>query len=245
MPRCGLVHTRLAILDLSQAGHQPLSTTDGRYTIVFNGEIYNFRELRKRLAAHGINFRSESDTEVLLHLYVELGPGGLAELRGMFAFAIWDQRERSCFLARDPLGIKPLYYAQTPIGMIFASEVRAVLASGLVSRKLDAHSVCGFFQTGTVPEPATLVESVYALPAGASLLWKSRSPVLDHYWTINLKPAGPSRRMPSISPEAVLDSVRHHFVSDVPVGVFLSAASTRQLSSPCPEQLDRTADLLD
>jgi len=131
-----LAHTRLSILDLSTAGHQPMSTPDGRYWITFNGEIYNFQALRSQLQCEGIPFHSNTDTEVILRLYERDGIDCLKHLRGMFAFAIWDNSEKTAFLARDPLGIKPLYYWQSGTTLVFASELRTVLASGLPSKKL-------------------------------------------------------------------------------------------------------------
>jgi len=220
---CGLAHTRLAILDLSPAGHQPMTTPDGRFTIVFNGEIYNFLELRQQLMADGVSFQSQTDTEVILRLYERRGGDCVEPLRGMFAFAVWDEREKTCFLARDPLGIKPLYIAQPAGDLIFASELRALMASGLVAKQLDAASVFGFFQAGTVPEPGTLVRGVRMLAAGSSLLWKNGETTSRRYWHINFGGRGiaPGKAATHVR-KALLDSVRRHFVSDVPVGVFLS-----------------------
>lgn len=132
-----LAHARLSILDLGPAGHQPMSTPDGRFTIVFNGEIYNFQELRRELEARGTVFRSNSDTEVILRSFEMHGSACVEKLRGMFAFALWDERERSCLIARDSFGIKPLYLAVSAGRLVFASEVRALLASGLVPCDLD------------------------------------------------------------------------------------------------------------
>jgi asparagine synthase (glutamine-hydrolysing) len=220
---CGFVHTRLAIIDLSPAGHQPMATPDGRFTIVFNGEIYNFRELRQQLVADGASFQSHSDTEVILRLYERHSEDCVERLRGMFAFAIWDEREKTCFLARDPLGIKPLYFAQFAGCLIFASELRALLASGLVAKQLDPASVFGFFQTGSVPEPGTLIRGVRLLPAGSSLLWTNGETTPRSHWRIDFagRAGAGANGTPQVR-EALLDSVRRHFVSDVPVGVFLS-----------------------
>src|SRR5437588_4926028 len=132
----GLTSTRLAIQDLSSAGHQPMTSNDGRYTIVFNGEIYNFKQLSAELETEGETFNSGSDTEVILKMYARYGPDCVREFEGMFAIAIWDEREQTCFLSRGPLGIKPLYYSENRGTLIFASEMRALLNSGLVPRKL-------------------------------------------------------------------------------------------------------------
>ncbi|MBM4259528.1 MAG: asparagine synthetase B, partial [Deltaproteobacteria bacterium] len=179
-----LAHARLSIIDLSPAGHQPMSTPDGRLTIVFNGEIYNHRGLRTGLEARGVAFRSNSDTEVILRAYEAYGTECVAKLRGMFAFALWDERERSCLFARDAFGIKPLYLAERDGRLVFASEVRALIASGLVSRELDPVGVHGYFRTGSVPEPRTLLKDVRCLPAGHWARWRAGRLDARRYWTL-------------------------------------------------------------
>jgi asparagine synthase (glutamine-hydrolysing) len=218
-----LAHTRLSILDLSSAGHQPMSTPDGRYWITFNGEIYNFQQLRRDLIAQGEKFNSQTDTEVILKLYQRLGNVCVQYLRGMFAFAIWDDVEKTCFLARDPLGIKPLYYWQSGSTLIFASELRAVLASGLPAVNLSMEGLYGYLISGSVPEPHTLIAGVHCLNAGHYLHWQAGQLTQKQYWqvdftqeTISLEQAREKARA------ALIDSIKHHFVSDVPVGVFLS-----------------------
>jgi len=232
--RCaGLASTRLAILDLSTAGHQPMRSADGRFTLSFNGEIYNFQELRDELQKEGAVFRSHTDTEVILQLYERLGSECVGRLRGMFAFAIWDDREKTAFLARDPLGIKPLYcYHKVGDGLFaFASELRPLLSSGLVPRRLNQRGLCGYFRNGTVPEPETLIEGVRCLGAGSWLLWKAGKITEEKFWTLRLgsSAAETSEADPveeadavSVARAALLDSLSHHFVSDVPVGLFLS-----------------------
>jgi asparagine synthase (glutamine-hydrolysing) len=226
--RAGVTATRLAILDLSPAGHQPMASADGRYIIVFNGEIYNFRELRAELVSRDAQFQSHSDTEVILKLYVDLGAGCVSKLRGMFAFAIWDAKERTCFLARDPLGIKPLYYfydQQNGI-FLFGSELKPLLRTGLVPKKLCSRGLFGFFRTGSVPEPYTLIEDVRCLEAGSTILWRDGEIIHNRYWRLDFAAAKQASWSESeavaITREALLDSVAHHFVSDVPVGIFLS-----------------------
>lgn len=224
----GLTATRLAILDLSPAGHQPMSSADGRYIIVFNGEIYNFRDLRAELVSRGAQFQSHSDTEVVLKLYVDLGVDCVSKLRGMFSFAIWDAKEKTCFLARDPLGIKPLYYfcdAQRG-SFLFASELKPLLRTGLAPKNLCARGLFGFFRSGSVPEPYTLIDNARCVEAGSTIIWRDGNLTCSPYWQLDFK------RNPEISRsaseavtatrEALLDSVAHHFVSDVPVGIFLS-----------------------
>src|ERR1019366_8201303 len=161
-----LGHRRLAILDLDARSNQPMITIDGNYSIVFNGEIYNFCELRRELQANGVVFRTTSDTEVLLALFAREGERMLPRLRGMFAFAIWDARSRELFLARDPYGIKPLFYAQTNDGVVFASQVKAILAARLVSAATEPAGVAGFYLWGSVPEPWTMYRDVFSLPCG-------------------------------------------------------------------------------
>src|SRR5688500_9168970 len=217
--RVALAHNRLAILDLSAAGAQPM-VRDDRYRITYNGELYNFRELRRELEAEGISFRTQSDTEVILALYARHGVSMLRRLRGMYAFALWDERAGSLFLARDPLGIKPLYYSTAGGQLRFASQVKALVAGGAVSRQVDPAAVAGFLVWGSIPEPMTLLSQVRALPAGHSLLVENGlcgAPV-RHY--------DPSHALAGETlplPEALADSVSAHLVSDVPVAVFLSA----------------------
>jgi asparagine synthase (glutamine-hydrolysing) len=217
-----LAHARLSILDLSPAGHQPMVSPDGRLAIVFNGEIYNFQELRATLQDRGVVFRSNSDTEVVLRAYEAYGAECVAKLRGMFAFALWDERERTCLLARDPFGIKPLYLAESAGRLVFASEVRALLASGLVARDLDPQGLHGYFRTGSVPEPHTLLRNVRCLEAGHLAVWRAGRLETKSFWTLRFTPettAAPAAV--AATRNALLDSVRHHFISDVPVGVFV------------------------
>lgn len=230
-----LGHRRLAILDLDARANQPMVSTDGRYTLVFNGEIYNFRELRSELEAEGVAFRTTSDTEVLLALYARENERMLPRLRGMFAFAIWDTQSRELFMARDPYGIKPLYYTCTKDGLfLFASQVKALLASGLVSAEREPAGLAGFYLWGSVPEPWTLYRYVFALPAGHWMRVRSgvsESPVCWHdirqHWRGQARiPSAASGRGSNQLQEqvrqAVTDSVRAHLVADVPVSVFLS-----------------------
>jgi len=229
----GFAHTRLAIIDLSSAGHQPMSTPDGRITVVFNGEIYNFRELRRELEAGGTQFSTNSDTEVILRLYERFGAGFVDQLRGMFAIALWDDRERRCLLARDPLGIKPLYVRLQNVAggcqLAFASEIRALVAGGLSAAELSPEGLVGFLRTGSVPEPLTILKGVECLPAGSLLIWQSGDVRRHGYWAFPASRASdPDSRVVEHTKvvrklrEALLDSVKAHHVSDVPVGIFLS-----------------------
>lgn len=220
----GLVSTRLAILDLSAAGYQPMSSADGRFQIAFNGEIYNYRALRADLEAAGERFSSHSDTEVILKMFARDGPDCVREFEGMFTFAIWDDREKRCFLARGPLGIKPLYYYEARGQLSFGSELRTVLESGLVPRRLSSAAAAGYLLFGAVPEPLTLVEEVRALGAGNYLVWQNGgSSRTTKYWDVQFgdDPIIPGEAV-ATTRDALSESVGRHLVSDVPVGVFLS-----------------------
>jgi asparagine synthase (glutamine-hydrolysing) len=228
--RVGFTHRRLAIIDLSERGAQPMNSADGTLTITFNGEIYNYKELKAELEAKGHRFRSDSDTEVLLRLYAERGPAMVEALRGMFAFGLWDGRTRQLLLARDPLGIKPLYYADDGWTVRFASQAKALLAGGAVSRDPDPAGIVGFHLLGSVPEPFTVWRDIRAVPAGATVLVDATGPHAPHVYYNVARSLGQragtgvgadaARRQLSA---AVHDSVRHHLVADVPVAVFLSA----------------------
>lgn len=230
--RVGLAHRRLAILDLTDRGAQPMASADGQLVVTFNGEVYNYRELRRSLEARGCVFRSDSDTEVLLHLYAERGTDMLSELRGMYAFGIWDARKRGCFLARDSYGIKPLYYADDGKSLRFASQVKALLAGGAIDTRPEPAGHAGFFLWGSVPEPWTLYKGIRCLPAGHSLWIDDRGVgrptphltierVFEH---ADQNPAKGSRAEAlDVVSMAIRDSIAAHQLSDVPVGVFLSA----------------------
>ncbi|MCC6212392.1 MAG: asparagine synthase (glutamine-hydrolyzing) [Burkholderiales bacterium] len=229
--RVGLGHRRLAIIDLSETGAQPMATADGRLTITYNGEIYNYRKLRRELEDKGYVFRSQSDTEVLLHLYADRGVAMVHALRGMFAFGIWDARERALFLARDPFGIKPLYYADDGSALRFASQVKALLKGGAVNAAPEPAGSTGFLLWGCVPEPFTLYREIRALPPGSTMIAQVGR-VREHvaYFSVREElaraqdEARPFRSQDrSALGEALLDAVQHHMVSDVPVGVFLSS----------------------
>src|SRR5512135_2364508 len=178
--RVGFTHRRLAIIDLSERGAQPMHSADGLLTITFNGEIYNYKELKAELEAKGCRFRSDSDTEVLLQLYADRGPSMVEALRGMFAFGLWDSRTRQLLLARDPLGIKPLYYADDGWTIRFASQAKALLAGGAVSRDPDPAGIVGFHLLGSVPEPFTVWREIRSLPAGCTLLVNATGPWQAH-----------------------------------------------------------------
>jgi asparagine synthase (glutamine-hydrolysing) len=228
--RCGFGHRRLSIIDLSDRASQPMTSADGRYLVVFNGEIYNYPALRKDLERDGAQFRSTSDTEALLHLYANYGAAMLDRLRGMYAFAIWDNVKRTLFLARDPYGIKPLYAANDGLTFRFASQVKALLAGGQVSRDPEPAGLVGFHLFGHLPEPFTLYRQIRALPAG-HFQWVDEAGPREPQPFANLAAvlaeasedhAQPSELNAGVR-HATLDSVRAHLLADVEVGVFLSA----------------------
>lgn len=225
----GLAHRRLSIIDLSDAGAQPMATSDGQLHIVFNGEIYNYRELRERLQAKGHRFRSDSDTEVLLFAWREYGQDMVEHLRGMFAFAIWEEERKGLFLARDHFGIKPLYYHDDGKTFRAASQVKALLAGGGIEARSEAAGHVGFYLWGCVPEPYTLYRNVYSLPAGHTLWVDECGPrVPRRYFDITQEleraaSARIDRPVAETLKEALRDSVRHHLIADVPVGLFLSS----------------------
>ena len=226
-----LVHRRLAILDLSPLGHQPMASACGRWQLVFNGEIYNHGELRRRLEAEGQRFRGSGDTEVLLAWLVSRGLEGLEALRGMFAFCLYDTREHRALLARDPHGIKPLYLRRGPGGSLaFASELRALLAADGEAPCLNRRALGRYLATGSVSEPDTLVEGVERLPCGHAATWRQGRLTLRPWGALPESLVGATGTAAMGTAEAVAltrsaleDSVAAHMVSDVPVGLFLSA----------------------
>jgi asparagine synthase (glutamine-hydrolysing) len=218
-----LAHTRLAILDLSEGGHQPMTSSDGRYVIVFNGEVYNFHTLRADLEKQGHAFRTQSDTEVLLRLYERDGAECVKQLEGMFAFAIWDRHEETCFLARDPLGIKPLYLWRRGETLAFASEIRSLLAAELGPKQICASALYEYLLYGSIQDPLTLVDHIETLPAGHTLLWRGSAGRPQLYWQLEFGDVPMnSRQAAELTRTALEESIRRHFVSDVPVGIFLS-----------------------
>lgn len=222
----GLGHRRLSIVDLSPSGHQPMATRDGRYHIVFNGEIYNYQALRGELEEAGHVFESTSDTETLLHGYREWGPAMLDRLRGMFAFALHDAETRETFLARDSMGIKPLYYADDGQRLVFASEVQAIRRV-IDDDEVDPEGVASFLCWGSIAPPRTLHRAIRALPAAASMRVRpGRVGAPEVYYRLEDEFGHSDKLDENESAEAVraalVDSVRHHMIADVPVGSFLS-----------------------
>jgi asparagine synthase (glutamine-hydrolysing) len=219
---------RLAIFDPAN-GHQPMTSPDGRFALVFNGAIYNYRELQTELALGGWNFRTHCDTEVLLAAFALHGPACLSRLRGMFAFAVWDARERTLFAARDSQGIKPFYYTRLPEGgLAFASEVNALLASGRVRREIDPASAGEYLAWFSVPAPRTIYRGIVNLPPGHSLTVDDRGRVQSGAWWHLPPPTRPGNVAANYHDfihglrHQLEDTIRAHRVADVPVGAFLS-----------------------
>jgi asparagine synthase (glutamine-hydrolysing) len=228
--RCGLGHRRLSIIDPSDRASQPMSSEDGLFVVVFNGEIYNYPELRAELDCDGIAFRTTSDTEVLLHLYARCGVRMVHRLRGMFAFAIWDVTRGGLFLARDPYGIKPLYTANDGWTFRFASQVKALIAGDQVSHDAEPAGIVGFHLFGSVPEPFTVYREIRALPAGHTQWIDANGPREPKCFSsipgILAKGAAEpahAAEIPERVRAGVLDSVQAHMLADVEVGIFLSA----------------------
>ncbi|MBI4135639.1 asparagine synthase (glutamine-hydrolyzing) [Candidatus Uhrbacteria bacterium] len=227
----GLVHRRLAIIDLSPAGHQPMKDEVTGNWITFNGEIYNYRELRVELEGHGHQFKSQSDTEVILKSYAQYGADCVKRLRGMFAFALFDARAQKLFIAVDRFGIKPLYFYQTDGVFAFSSEVRALLRAGVVERKIDSEAVQSFLSFGSVQAPRTIIREVSAMLPGQYLMYDVGSGKVESGFYWNPVQTNSKSDLEFVSnldirisnfTQTLEDTVRHHLVSDVPVGLFLS-----------------------
>ncbi|EKD50344.1 MAG: hypothetical protein ACD_62C00567G0007 [uncultured bacterium] len=219
----GLAHRRLSIIDLA-SGHQPMTTEDGRFSLVFNGEIYNFLEIKEALIKKGISFKTKSDAEVLLRLFAIKGKDCLQEINGMFAFAIWDKLHKSLFLARDRMGKKPLYFARLENHFIFASELKALLAFPLTRKQIEPEALKLFFTHECVPAPFSIIKGVHKLRQAHCLYYANNQIQMDRYWC---PPAGGSceddfgtakKKLVSLIDKAT----EYRLIADVPVGVFLS-----------------------
>jgi asparagine synthase (glutamine-hydrolysing) len=226
--RVGLGHRRLAIIDLT-TGDQPMASDDGRVWVVFNGEIYNFRELRRDLESRGERFRTTSDTEVLIKAYEVYGTDCLRHLRGMFAFALWDGRRRRLFLARDRAGIKPLVYAWDGRRLLFGSEIKALLQDPSVERDVDVDALRDYLTFLYVPSPKTIFRAIRKLPPASFLTLDVDAGDLrvERYWTLEFRPdyrRGEAETLEGLRAH-LADAVRSHLVSDVPIGAFLSGGT--------------------
>ena len=219
----GLHHRRLAIIDLSEAGNQPMHSHCGRYVIVFNGEIYNFQELRAPLADKGYPFKSHTDTEVILALYAEKGRACLDDLNGMFAFAIWDRQKETLFAARDRIGKKPFYYTCIDGDIAFASELKALLAADLVERDIRMDALYDYFAYQYVPDPKTIFKNAFKLEPGHWLEVTRDGMVSEAYWRLSFKPEPlPESEALSALQDHITAATKRRMISDVPLGAFLS-----------------------
>jgi len=230
----GLGFRRLSIIDLN-TGHQPISNEDGSVWIVFNGEIYNYQELREHLLSRGHVFKTRTDTEVIVHLYEEFGEGCVDKLRGMFAFAIWDNRNKLLFIARDRLGIKPLYYASSSKSLVFASEMKAILADPEVRREVEPATIDRFLSFNYTPGEETFFKNIRKLQPGHYIVVRQGELHIRQYWDLHFstEPEHPNQKQAEERLVNLLEeSVRLHMISDVPVGFLLSGGldSTAMLS---------------
>ena len=226
-PGAALGHRRLSIIDLSAAGHQPMTNEDGTWWLTYNGEIYNHRDVRAELLSKGHTYHSETDSETIIHAFEEWGPSAIDRFRGMFAFGLWDRRAQRLWLVRDRLGVKPLYYAIANGTIVFASEIKAIFESGLVSAALDPQALPEYLSFGYVSGERTMFEGVKKLPPGCYLRWERGQATLGQYWDVNFSPrAGATARSEGELAEQLRelldDCVRMRLMSDVPLGVFLS-----------------------
>jgi asparagine synthase (glutamine-hydrolysing) len=222
--RLGLGHRRLSIIDLSPAGHEPMTDASGEIWLTYNGEIYNFKSLRRQLEAAGHRFRSDTDAEVVIYAYREWGRDFLSRLNGMFAFALWDGRDETLLLARDRLGIKPLYYAETPAGFAFASEIKALLAIPRIERNVDLAALDQFMSFLWTPDPQTIFHGIYKLPPAHYLVYRNGRAETFEYWDVDFNEDDSLTESEWIERlrEQIMRSVEMQMVSDVPLGAFLS-----------------------
>lgn len=221
-PKVGLGHNRLSIIDLTSAGHQPMANEDGSVWLTFNGEIYNFLELKDQLLGQGHVFKSRSDTEVIIHSYEEWGRECVSRFNGMFAFGLWDAKRRSLLFARDRMGKKPLYYYTDSVNIIFASEPKAILRFPGFYKEMDHRSLRKYFLYEYAPSPHTVYKNIFKLEAGNTLVFDEGKVLINKYWDISFSRKGDSGGGAKLR-SLLEDSVEKRLISDVPLGVFLSA----------------------
>ncbi|HET6512595.1 MAG TPA: asparagine synthase (glutamine-hydrolyzing) [Candidatus Kapabacteria bacterium] len=233
--RCGLTFRRLAIIDLSPAGHQPMSTTDGRYTLIFNGEIYNHAVIRRELEAKGYQYRGHSDTETILYAYREWGEDCLKKFYGMFAIAIWDEERKELFCARDRIGIKPFYYANLNGRFIWGSEMKAILQHNAMEARLNERALPHYLSLMMPPAPETMFDGIMKLEAGHTLRIRTNGEIEKKQWWTVLDAGDPLDNI--TEDEAIIEirrllrqSIKDRMMSDVPFGVFLSGGIDSSLN---------------
>lgn len=220
----GLGHRRLSIIDLC-GGHQPMTNEDGNLWIVYNGEIYNFKQIREELVKRGHIFKTNSDTEVILHLYEEKGPDCVKELNGMFAFAIWDKRKKELFLARDRMGIKPLYYVETEDGFAFSSEIKSLFQSGIIHAECNDEAIVEYFVFRDVSGQNTLFRGIKSLLPGHTLLFKEKCITINQYWSVFSEKENEEVSLNYAEEELshlIQDAIKIRLMSEVPLGTFCS-----------------------
>jgi asparagine synthase (glutamine-hydrolysing) len=236
--RVAIGNNRLSILDLSPAGHQPMSNEDGTIRVVFNGEIFNFPELRKELVNDGHQFRSHTDTEILVHLYEKCGTEMVKRLNGMFAFAIWDAPRQELLIFRDRTGIKPLYYAQVDDRLYFASEIKALTVCPEITVDLDMGSLCQYLTYAYVPSPSSLFKGVRKLPAGSFLVWRKGQIQIESYWDFSYGNyfRDSEKELAKNLQDLLIATTKRQLISDVPVGFFLSGGLDSSALVACAAQ---------
>src|SRR5438067_477636 len=247
-PGIGLGHRRLSIIDLS-TGDQPLTNEDGTIWTVFNGEIYNFAEVRSDLEAAGHRFRTQTDTEVVIHAYEQWGDRAVDRFRGMFAFALWDEPKRRLLLVRDRLGVKPLYYSANAAGVTFGSELKSLLEDPDVPREWSAEAIDAYLALQYVPSPQTMYSGIWKLPAAHLLVAERGRVSVRRYWDLQFTGDGdPAREEDYLArlEALVAESVRLRLVSDVPLGAFLSggidsSAVVAAMVEACPQRVVTTS----
>jgi len=222
-PSFSLGNSRLSILDLSTLGNQPMSGRDGKLWIVYNGEVYNFREIKEELIARGHKFKSHTDTEVVLKSFEEYGPRCLNKFNGMFALAIWDEEKKELFLARDRIGIKPLYYYLKDGKLIFGSEIKSILEADCIKKEINLQSMYYYLGYEFVPSPDTMFKNIHKLRQGHYAIFKNGNLRIEKYWDLKFKPEISDEDEAADRVFAALEkSIKRRLISDVPLGVFLS-----------------------
>ena len=241
--RVAIGNNRLSIIDLSPAGHQPMSNEDGTIWVAYNGEVFNFQELRTELEQDGHQFRSRTDTEVLVHLYEKHGPDMVKRLNGMFAFAVWDSKRKQLWVFRDRMGIKPLYYTQVRGKLYFASEIKALLACPEIGIELDLNGLYQYLACLYVPNPATLFKGIAKLPPGFSLCWEKGQIQIEPFWEMKAGDYLPEPETDLVERlrEALMSATRRQLISDVPVGFFLSGGLDSSTLVACAARQNSSA----
>ncbi|MBI4830526.1 MAG: asparagine synthase (glutamine-hydrolyzing), partial [Candidatus Lindowbacteria bacterium] len=237
----GFGHTRLSIIDLSSAGNQPMATDDKNFWIVYNGELYNYKDIKAELSREGYSFRSDTDTEVVLKSYQHWGPKCLDRFNGMFAFAVWDEAEQTLFLARDRMGEKPLYYWQSGTAFAFASEIKALLQHDAVKREIDFSSFDNYLTLRYVPGPNTIFKNIQKLPPAHYMLVRDSKVETKRYWDFEfvVDSGRTEQEWEEEFYDLLKDSVKRRLMSDVPLGVFLSGGVDSTMITGLMRQLEQ------